>query len=402
VTQAFLGFVLLWNFSFQQSFDRSSTTHHQIPGGFKPFTDTFLNNSDLHPNLLRMQAALLFGTLNNFSIWDHPSLSPAPVSDCPMGEDTCISHFLQQKLDLQDIDLPQTPGYIKLASVPIYQIFLTPYDSIGHEHQYGLYGWDEARLRICGRTYLENQRDSVVLGKATYLQSFETWAHSGKAASFCAASALHLPDEEGREDQGNCHFYPTVSINVWEHYADVIYQFPERGVYAIENISDSRPVDPVPLETYFKLYDILFPTFSADVDPDGLDTYLFVAAGLAGKNKLRPRQLEVYLLPWLMQQPMSENSLAAVYCKRVYRIQLALESFWVFTILSLVSLAWCLWRVVEIYSKPKPSSLSKVNFPENDTMIVSGLTGVGMKDLSLLQKIRLRVVEASSEEVEMN
>jgi hypothetical protein len=224
---------------------------------------------------------------------------------------------------------------------------------------------------------------------------------------------LHLPVEEGREDQGNCHFYPTVSIDIWKRYADVTYQFPERSIYAIDNISDGIAVDPVPLETYFQLYDILFPTFSTDVDPDGLDTYLFVAAGLAGKNKLRPRQLEVYLLPWLMQQQVSatdklpsENLLAAIHCTRVYTIQLALESSWLFTILCVVSLAWCLWRVVEIYLKPKPSTLSKIDLPEaiegqvsgTGAMVFAWLTGVGKDDLSQAGKVGIRVV---GEDLEM-
>lgn len=332
-----------------------------------------------------------------------------------MGKNTCISHFLLQMLDVEGIHLPQADGLIKIAHVPIYQTFMTLYDRIGHEHQCGLYGWDETKFRICGRTYMENQRDSVLLGKAFAI--FERLAYSGKEASFCSPSSLHLPDEEGREDRDNCHFYPALSINVWKRYADLTYLSPERSIEAIENLSDPIPVNPVSLETYFKLYDILFPAFSTDVDPDGVDTYLFKVAGLAGKKKLRSRQLELYLLPWLMQQPdMSaidkavpgENLFSAIYCQSVYRIQFDFESFWIFIILCAVSQIWCLWGVIQIYSKPKPSSLSAVRFPENigaqnggmDAMIISGLTGMTMKDLDVLAKVE--VCLEVSEDIELD
>ena len=55
-----------------------------------------------------------------------------------------------------------------------------------------------------------------------------------------------------------------------------------------------------------------------------------------------------------VEQLPVENVITASYCKKAYKISLAPGSFYTFTISCLVTIAWCLLRLIPTIFKPAP------------------------------------------------
>lgn len=94
-----------------------------------------------------------------------------------------------------------------------------------------------------------------------------------------------------------------------------------------------------------------------------------------------PRQVELYYLPWLMQQTdMStmdmknlehENLIPAILSKRVYRLQLAWHSFWFFLGCSGVNIGWCIW----LYSQLKSGNRQISQSPFSNVNLIDSIIG---------------------------
>ena len=191
----------------------------------------------------------------------------------------------------------------------------------------------------------------------------------------CAAPYDEYLKEPLRCDDGVTHWhrFVTLSIEVWKSYGDVKYWLPERRVNdAITNIQEKIPIKSVPVEMYIKLYDALFPSYSfSNANPDDPRFDLFMQVVNFGHQV--PRQVELYYLPWLMQQtnlnaikpedlPL-ENFINANVSKRIYILQFSWYSFYIFYACVGYNLVWCLGVSVYVLRYPRISlsSLSDVD-----------------------------------------
>ena len=61
-----------------------------------------------------------------------------------------------------------------------------------------------------------------------------------------------------------------------------------------------------------------------------------------------------------------DNYVLASGCKSFYKVQLALNSFYIFTASSLIILVWCIIRFVQSVRSPRPpmSSFSEIDFAQ--------------------------------------
>jgi len=161
-----------------------------------------------------------------------------------------------------------------------------------------------------------------------------------------------------------------MGLVVRKRHADLTYRFPLNStvIQAVENVSESIEIENPSAETYRSIFDMLLPQFGEDVHQD--DSRIIFLLSAMVPETLR---MTLYVLPWHMQnQTMdntnlpAENSIDSKLCKSIYRIKLALESFYIFTTFSVSILMWCLVRGVQSSLNPIPplSSFSDIDFAE--------------------------------------
>ena len=96
---------------------------------------------------------------------------------------------------------------------------------------------------------------------------------------------------------------PIARISVWKRFADISYQLPSFAFDHLSNVTPRTHSEPVPYETYFQLYDRLFPQGDGDDLQRGLLAYITVdmQAELVkgGGRAMFERRMESYFLPWL-------------------------------------------------------------------------------------------------------
>lgn len=368
IVRFFVSVILLLGISFTSECTKASINQFQALAGVLSYDDSFLNTT--HANLLQMQAYSTLGVANDYSILNRPTLLGAPSDDCPFGRAGCFSQFFLQKLQVKDADLnwpPQATGFVELHHVSIYQMFLTAYGWTQRPPEAcKLYGWRSTRLEICAESSQENQRKSVLLDAPFKL----TLSNLRKGASVCISTSN---DPNHCEKRRNWRRYPTIAINVWKRYADLTYFFPNRSVTnEPKNVSGNISIDVVSVDDYFRLYDTLFPSYmETEVAPHEVSTYLLNIVAELGYQMQFRRQLELYYLPWLMQNAdlssvsdlPEENIVTATSCQSVNKFQLAQAPVAIFLSFNIFILFWCLWRLFQIHQNPPPPLSS---FPDID------------------------------------
>jgi len=153
----------------------------------------------------------------------------------------------------------------------------------------------------------------------------ETCAYEYGQPEFCEDSSLWDP-------------LLTLSMSITKGYANIEYRFPERLVEGITIVREEPPLEPLPLETYWSLFDKLFPRYkNAYPGPHSCATDFFLETLLT--VHLTTRQVELFYLPWLLQetdltgQPannLEENMILTTSTERVNHLQWAWGSLWTF------------------------------------------------------------------------
>jgi hypothetical protein len=146
-------------------------------------------------------------------------------------------------------------------------------------------------------------------------------------------------------------------------YADISYRIPGFSVDKVTNVSPRINSEPVSSQTYLDLYDVLFSV----TEKDDLQKALLdhVASPFhAEQSNMGDRQVELYFMPWLIQFPfpvtphgdLPERTVNATLCQSIVRVQLAWKSFYTYTVFSLFTLGWCLFRILQTVLNPTPPS----------------------------------------------
>src|SRR5271154_6725297 len=178
------------------------------------------------------------------------------------------------------------------------------------------------------------------------------------------------------EQSGSARFVqsPPFGLSGWKQYADLKYQLPGLQFQQATNVSGKIALEYVSAETYLSLYDILLPKENETLEVgDSLKVALFIyVVNAVGSNNLLS-VFKLYTLPWFLQSGqlqegslLPDNYINARVCKSVYRIRLALNSFYVFTVFSILILSWCLFRLTQslLYPYPSLSSFSDIDLPD--------------------------------------
>jgi hypothetical protein len=162
-------------------------------------------------------------------------------------------------------------------------------------------------------------------------------------------------------------------MSITKGYANIKYRFPERLVEDLIIVRETPPLEPLPLKTYWSLFDTLFPPYTnAYPDPHSCDTNFFLETVLT--VQLAPRQVELFYLPWLLQETdlseepvdnlIEENIILTTSTERVNRLQWGWGSLWIFygcvglNILMNIVVAIWVYKTIPV----KLASLADVDF----------------------------------------
>jgi len=199
-----------------------------------------------------------------------------------------------------------------------------------------------------------------------------------------------------------------IRMSVWKRDADITYSLPMTSSFesTVDNVSPGLSSEVVSSRTHFALYDRLFhqplnqtlllnqedhfPSSNGRLifsPPPQRATQLKELLILHVTNKLNAywtktavARYSLYMLPWLIQPQglevdmnmiTDDNWVEASVCKTVYRLQLSLHSFYIFTTFSTVTLAWCLMLVVQSAFRRVPRLSA---FPEVDLLAMATMT----------------------------
>jgi len=184
---------------------------------------------------------------------------------------------------------------------------------------------------------------------------------------------------------------PVARISVWKRFANISYQLPSLSLDNVTNVSPRTHSEAVGCDTYFGLYDRLFPQGEGDDLQRTLLTQVtaYMAAERRGPGeKMSEGRMELYFLPWLLQQSVSDqwwpiyknnvpkdNRITAMFCKSVYRVQLAAHSFYIYSAFSLFTLGWCLVQLCYILPNRIPMLSA---FPDLDLAEKVGRNEMGV------------------------
>jgi hypothetical protein len=165
-------------------------------------------------------------------------------------------------------------------------------------------------------------------------------------------------------------------MSITKGFANIKYRFPERLVEDLTIVRGEPPLEPLPLKTYWSLFDQLFPRYTnAYPDPHSCDTDFFLETVLT--VQLAPRQIELFYLPWLLQKTdlndepthdtIDENVIITTSTKRVNHLQWGMGSFWIFygcvalnILMNIIVFIWVYTTIpVEL------ASLADVDFPNS-------------------------------------
>ena len=154
------------------------------------------------------------------------------------------------------------------------------------------------------------------------------------------------------------------SIDIWKRNADIIYHLPNRSVELVEKLYPILDTEHPESDAYLAFFDRLFPRFPHpplnNSFERSLEVLLFQYAQnsvtTAIWNPVNTGYIETLMLPWIIQQLgiqavwiedlPAENVITASYCKRNYKINFAISSFLVFTLICLLTTAWSLVLLV--------------------------------------------------------
>lgn len=161
-------------------------------------------------------------------------------------------------------------------------------------------------------------------------------------------------------------------IDIWKRNADIIYNLPSRSIELVEKVYPIYETEHQDPELYLSFFDRLFPQFPQKPLNNSFDRtldillfqYCQLACALSPPGFLNEGYIETLMLPWILQQvglqlmsvqqlPL-ENVITASYCKKLYKISLAPTSFYMFTIICLVTNIWCLLLLIPTILRPTP------------------------------------------------
>ena len=192
-------------------------------------------------------------------------------------------------------------------------------------------------------------------------------------------------------------------LSIWKRTVDVSYTLPLLDLRLephIENISPRLSSEDVPGKIYLDFYDLMFPASFEDDIPGQLENQYTIGIGqnseLEGRRRFEtdpgsalketmitqfadridselqdPKAIlaryNQYILPWLLQDQTvfggGTGTISIALCTTVYRIQIAAHCFYIFIVFTVLTLTWCLYRVIQIMWSPSPIGS---RFPEID------------------------------------
>jgi hypothetical protein len=211
------------------------------------------------------------------------------------------------------------------------------------------------------------------------------------------------PKELSCTDKANFQTTDVFWFNVWKRKADILYNLADRSVEVQpENLSPIYGLEFIDGEAYLGFYDRIFPSYS-DMPRNSshretlqgfLFDYVLEACALSPQTKISRAYLETLMMPWLLQQlglpaisvkdlPI-DNIIRASYCNKSYKISLGLGSFYMFAILSVGMIGWCIvWLFPTIFTvTPILTGFSEVDFG-NNLFDDNDLTKLGSKATSI-------------------
>lgn len=157
--------------------------------------------------------------------------------------------------------------------------------------------------------------------------------------------------------------WPEVSLRVriWKRHADIVYAIlGTPRITQLTTVSEKLNSTYVPALSYLTFYDAILPNGM----PDLKTNYLYFLLAFSGSAYYRNVDLLPTLatLPWRVQlgrdfqglNVSDENMIKAMTCVTVERIKLALNSLWVFVVVSGSILLWCFVRLIQSAVIKKP------------------------------------------------
>jgi len=184
-------------------------------------------------------------------------------------------------------------------------------------------------------------------------------------------------------------------MTVWRRAADITYNLPIVDPIRnplVENVSPRLSCEDIPLQTFFRFYNTLLPRRSDGVDPiehrdvnnsiiqrESTEQRIFnpsistdtqikeaIIEGLVYWNQFPMTNIKAllaryttYMIPWLMQDQGSFGKgtgiVTATLCETIYRIRLAVHSFYIFTAFTFFTLGWCWCRLLPIVWSRSPA-----------------------------------------------
>lgn len=168
--------------------------------------------------------------------------------------------------------------------------------------------------------------------------------------------------------------------------ADVTYNLHNNSIESVENLSLSSGFEYSAAIDYLDFYDRLFPDADdstlEDLDKEyTLRKLLFsychskiITTKVGGYVQIAWNEL--VMMPWIIQQniewlhlpdetPPAENLFPVSFMEKTYKISLAPGSFYIFALVCLTTICWCIFRLYPALFVPRPIVSS---FPEVDLL----------------------------------
>jgi len=391
--QAVLGFVLLLNISVSPVFVETDVRSPARGGVFSFNGSKAMEFSD---SFLQAQVLSSFYVTYGVPLYDRPFLRSLGYEPCLHANATCEKIYFIPSApfvnELQGFPAPNPgfsqkwrwdPAYLKAFEMPIFHITITYTVNVPYEFEYAscrYYGYPGHLFKVCVRDYYfeEGARPSTLYGTSYFmgilidhLAAWACFAEDDMESSYC-------------EEDSNFLFAKVVQVDVVKLKADVTYNLINRSIEEVTTVSPPYGFDFATASEYLNFYDRIFPEAITPLPDDPYQNvtlenllFAFCHAKIISSTEPGWTQViwnEIILMPWIIQQYIewmhlpdstapSENILSVTFVRRAYRISLAPASFSIFSVTSLGTIFWCVYRLYPALFAARPILSS---FPDLD------------------------------------